>query len=79
MRIVERCRWLADPIEARRGRGLSRLCRLEADDRAPAGAWSAVPYLATEDAYDEHRQVLAQQFSPFIEQWVARLLEGGCA
>ena len=44
--------------------------RADSADETPAAVWSAVPCQASGDSYDEHTQVLAQQFSPFIEQWV---------
>jgi transketolase C-terminal domain/subunit len=70
MRIVERCRWLADPIESPSRPRVEPTLPSEVDDGEPAEVWSGVPCLTTGDAYDEHRQVLAQQFSPFTDRWV---------
>ncbi len=39
--------------------------------------WFGPQDLVVEDRYDDQRQVLAQQFSPFIEQWIAEYSKVG--
>jgi transketolase C-terminal domain/subunit len=75
--IVERCRWLAEPaavpIEVLDGPNVP----IVVQDRAASADWFTPPSLAVADARDLPRQILTQQFSPFIEHWVGEYAKVG--
>ncbi len=68
--IVERCRWLGEPIAGRR---IETKLAVAPSFRGPGAFETTCPAVSARDAAAEaslQRQVLAQQFSPFIQQRV---------
>ncbi len=77
LRIVELCRWVGEPL----GQAVEMRIDAVGPDAAgcdAGGRFGVGPLgLAVPDATDEHEQVLTQQFSPFIHQWVQNYAEIG--
>jgi transketolase C-terminal domain/subunit len=77
MRIVEHCRWLIEPV------GRAWHAPIAADLPATtagaplANVWLTPPSVAVRRWHDDQHQVLAQQFSPFIEGWVREYAKVG--
>jgi hypothetical protein len=70
LRIVDHCRWLVDPVHPASDASIVPLAPAASGDAATTRVWLSTPSVKVRGEYDEHRQVLAQQFSPFIEHWV---------
>jgi transketolase C-terminal domain/subunit len=72
LRIVDHCRWLVDPVNPVSDAGIGPIATARTGDISSTRMWLHAPSVQARDQHDEHRQVLAQQFSPFIEEWVRR-------
>jgi hypothetical protein len=68
--VVERCRWLAEPIDRAAAGAVVPVVPSGTDIPAPH-VWFGPRGLGVEDRQNDQQQVLAQQFSPFIERWIA--------
>jgi transketolase C-terminal domain/subunit len=69
--VVERCRWLADPVDRLASGAIVPVVPCSAEIPAPH-VWFGPRGLGVDDRQNDQQQVLAQQFSPFIERWVAQ-------
>jgi transketolase C-terminal domain/subunit len=68
--IVARCKWLADPIIRRNFDADPPVVPMVVGEQLYDPTCIALPSLEPLGGADVHLQVLAQQFSPFIERWV---------
>jgi transketolase C-terminal domain/subunit len=76
LRIVEQCRWLADPVQDDWQGSRGPVLRVDAATTCASPWWNG-PNITVAEPCDEQRQVLTQQFSPFVEQWVRGYAEVG--
>jgi transketolase C-terminal domain/subunit len=71
LQVVERCRWLAEPVEP-------VAPDLTASVGIPAPhVWIGMRGLDVKDRQSDQQQILALQFSPFIDRWVRGYSETG--
>ena len=77
MRIVESCRWLAESVEPSTAAPIVPQVSIVRQTRETPSAWTAPIGPLWQGTQDEQRQVLAQQFSPFIQRWVEGYEEVG--
>jgi transketolase C-terminal domain/subunit len=71
LHIVEHCRWLTEPVNGLSDVPIASTMPLETAGSHASRIWHGSSCAAIRDEYDDQRQVLAQQFSSFIEHWVA--------
>jgi len=70
MAITERCRWLAEPLRKDSDVTIAPETPIVISDVALAPGWFSGPVVGTSPVGDVQAQVLAVQFSPFIDEWV---------
>ncbi len=71
LQVVDRCRWLSEPVDRCERGAIVPVVPSGADIPAPH-VWFGPRGLGVEDRQDDQQQVLAQQFSPFIERWISQ-------
>ncbi len=67
--IVDRCRWLSEPMFGQRVDPEMRVVSVE---RPVFPSYPVARIFETAGSSDVQQQILAQQFSPFIQRWVER-------
>ncbi len=70
LEVVNRCRWLAEPVDAGGQDSQWPDTLIAPAEARNLGGWFGTHRLDVPERHDDHRQVLTYQFSPFIEHWV---------